>query len=415
MAFLQNCLLIWIVTHCLATSSTAAETVKIALNVPLSGAFANIGDLYVKSSRFAIDSINARGGVLRGQTLEIVPFDNKNSPQEALLILKRITDARIPFVIQGGGSHIAVPLAEAVEKHNEREPGNRILFLNEPGDQELTNEKCSFWSFMFMANAEIKMAALTDYIATRPEMKRVYLINQDYAFGHQVAGFARQMLARKRPDVTIVGDDLHPLGKVKDFSPYVAKIKSARADSVITSNWGSDMALLIRAAAASGLKANFYSYYAIGPGAPTAIGLAGADRIKMIWRWHPNLPIANERKAADVYKRRFKTEYYAMPVNNLLEMLARAIDRAGSTDPLRVAYSLEDIRIQNSMGEAWMRPEDHQLFEPLYIFTITRTNGRDIRYDMENTGLGTRTDARIETRDMLLPSRCKMKRPPRPF
>ena len=397
-----------------ATLAHAAETVKVALNMPMSGPFANIGDLYEKSSLFAIEAINQRGGVLNGRRFEIVAFDNKNSPQEALLVLKQITDRKIRFMVQGGGSHIAVPLAEAVKKHNEREPGNRLLFLDEPGDQDLTNEKCNFWTFMFMANAEIKMEALTNYIAKQKHVRRAYLINQDYLFGQQVARYARQMLARKRPDIKIVGDNLHPLGKVKDFSPYVAKIKASNADTVITGNWGADFALLIRAAASSGLDANFYSYYPIGPGAPTAMGPAGADRVKGIWRWHPNLSFETERKSADEYKRRYGLEYYAIPINNLLEMLATAINRAGSTDPLRVAYALENLRILGSMGEVWMRPDDHQLFEPLYIFTVTRVNGRDVRYDMENTGLGTRTDARIEARDMLLPTRCKMRRPPRP-
>jgi branched-chain amino acid transport system substrate-binding protein len=144
------------------------------------------------------------------------------------------------------------------------------------------------------------------------------------------------------------------------------------------------------------------------------MGPAASDKVKVIWRWHPNLPFEDERKAADAYKRRYKLEYYSMPLNNLFAMLVQAIERAGSTDALRVAYALEDIRVQNSMGEAWMRPDDHQLFEPLYIATITRVNGRDVKYDFENTGLGTRTDARIEAAEMMLPTRCKMKRPPQP-
>jgi branched-chain amino acid transport system substrate-binding protein len=398
----------------LPLQAIAADTVKVALNVALSGSFANIGELYLKSSQFAIDAINARGGVLGGHKLELVPFDNKNSPQEALLALKQITDARIPFVVQGGGSHIAVPLSEAVERHNWRQPQNRLLFLDDPGDVELAQEKCSFWTFQFTPNAEAKMQALTTYIAAQRGVRRVYLINQDYVFGQQVRQFAREMLARKRPDIQIVGDDLHPFGKVKDFSPYVAKIKAAGADVVITGNWGNDMTLLIRAAAASGLNVQFYTYYAFGPGAPTAMGASAVDRVKAIWRWHPNLPIARERQAADSYKRRFHLEYYAMPLNNVFEMLAEAIERAGSTEALGVAHALEDMRLSGSMGEVWMRAEDHQVFEPLYLFTLTRVNGKGVRYDLEGSGLGTRTDARIDAKDLMIPTRCRMQRPSGP-
>ena len=76
---------------------------------------------------------------------------------------------------------------------------------------------------------------------------------------------AKEYLKRKRPDIEIVGDDLHPIAQVKDFSPYVAKIKASGADTVITGNWGSDLSLLIKAAKDAGLTANFYTYYAATP------------------------------------------------------------------------------------------------------------------------------------------------------
>ena len=182
-----------------ATTALGEETIKVALNIPLSGPFANIGELYVNSAQFAIDDINARGGVM-GRKFEVVAFDNKNSPQDALLVLKRITDQKIPFMIQSGGSHVAVPLAEAMARHNERNPDNRLLFLDEPGDQDLNNKKCNFWTFTFMANQEVKMEALTNHLARKKDVKRVYLFNQDYLFGQQLRKHAREMLSRKRPD-----------------------------------------------------------------------------------------------------------------------------------------------------------------------------------------------------------------------
>jgi len=396
-----------------ACHAFAQDSVKVALNIPLSGPFANVGELYVKNAQFLAEQINARGGVL-GRRLEILAFDNKNSPQEALMVLKHIADRRIPFVMQSGGSHIAVPLSEAVERHNMREPDNQMLFLDEPGDQELTNEKCSFWTFMFMANAEIKMEALTNHVSRQKNIKRVYLINQDYQFGHQVRQFAREMLARKRPDITIVGDDLHPLGKVKDFSPYVAKMKSSGTDAVITGNWGQDMSLLVKAAKDAGMSAGFFTYYGLGPGAPTAMGDAAVGRVRTIWRWHKNMPLEKEQQAAQDYSRRFGLEYYGMPLTNLLEMLTKAVDKAGSTDALKVAYALEDMRIRGPLGEVWMRPDDHQLFEPLFILVPAKVDGKDVKYDMEATGIGPRTEARIEASELKLPTMCKMQRPTQP-
>src|SRR3546814_16555121 len=97
-------------------------------------------------------------------------------------------------------------------------------------------------------------------------IKKVYLINQDYSFGQGVRKVATEMIKAKRPDIQIVGDELHPVAKITDFSPYIAKIKASGADSVVTGNWGSDISLLLKAAGDAGLQANFYTFSAGGAG-----------------------------------------------------------------------------------------------------------------------------------------------------
>src|SRR5213076_1701367 len=97
----------------------------------------------------------------------------------------------------------------ALDKHNAREPARRALFLNYSAvDPALTNERCSFWHFRFDAHADMRLAALTDALRDDREVTRAYLIGQDYSFGQGFAKTARAMIAAKRPDVTIVGDEL---------------------------------------------------------------------------------------------------------------------------------------------------------------------------------------------------------------
>jgi branched-chain amino acid transport system substrate-binding protein len=386
----------------------AAETVKIALNFPLSGPFANVGDLFLKHAQLAVEEINSSGGVLSGQPIELVPFDNKNSPQEALLALQRATDMGIPFMVQGGGSHIAVPLSVAVARHNARNPDTRMLYLNHSGDLDLSNEKCSFWTFLFDSNAEMNMQVLTTQLARQSRIQRVYLINQDYVFGRQVRMLAKQMLKRKRPDVQIVGDDLHPFGKVKDFAPYVSKIRASAADAVITGNWGNDLALLVKAAGESGLNAEFYTFYGGGPGNASAMGASAIGRVKALYRWHPNIANNGAEEFANEYKKRFRLDYYGLPTRTMMGMLAKAIDRATSADPLAVARVLEGMRYGSDTGEVWMRPDDHQLAQALYVFSLVRIDGAEVKYDRENTGIGTRTDVRVEPMETLLPPNCHM-------
>ncbi len=63
------------------------------------------------------------------------------------------------------------------------------------------------------------------------------------------------------PDIKFVGEDLHPLAQTRDFAPYIAKIKAAGADTVITGNWGSDLGLFMKAANEGGYNGKIFTYY----------------------------------------------------------------------------------------------------------------------------------------------------------
>src|SRR5206468_11258836 len=217
---------------------------------------------------------------------------NKLNPQESLVQIQKAIDSGIRIVTQGNGSAVAAAISDFAAKFNERNPGKEFLFLNYAAvDPVLTNEKCNFWHFRWDANSDIKMEALTKYMKTRTNIKKIYLINQEYSFGQAVRSAARKMLSEKRPDIQIVGDEVHPLQKITDFSPYVAKIKASGADSVITGNWANDLALLVKAAADAGLQVDWYTYYAGGTGGPTAIKQANVpDRVFQISEGLPNAP-----------------------------------------------------------------------------------------------------------------------------
>jgi branched-chain amino acid transport system substrate-binding protein len=330
-----------------------------------------------------------------------------------------VIDEGIRYITQGNSSAVAGALLEAVNRHNERNPGKEIVYLNYAAvDPAYTNEKCSFWHFRFDANSDMKMESLTTYMATQKDIKKVYLLNQDYSFGHAVKKAAREMLGRKRPDIQIVGDDLHPLGQVKDFAPYVAKIKQSGADSVITGNWGNDMSLLVKAGKDAGLNVNWYTYYAGGLGTPTAMGEAAAGHVKIIAEYHSN--VANNKAAkwdADYRKQAPKgnPDFYYLRGKIMWEMFARAIAQAKSAEPKAVALALEGMKYEGDLGEVEMRKSDHQLIQPLYVLTLVKSAAKggpkEARVDMENSGLAPVTDARMEAFTSAVATSCQMKRP----
>lgn len=397
----------------LGVCAFAADTIKIGFMDPLSGPFANVGEHGAREALLAIEGVNAAGGVLGGTKFDLVTFDTKSSPQEALIALKQMTDKGIRHFFMGNGSNVAIALSDAVSKHNARNPDQSILFLNYGAvDPSLTNDKCSFWHFRFDADTDMKMQALTNYMAKQKSIKKVYLINQDYAFGQGVSRAAKAMLAQKRPDVEIVGDDLHPVGKVKDFAPYVSKIKASGADSVITGNWGNDLSLLVKAVKESGLKADLFTYYSGIVGGPTAIGQAGED-IRQVSMWHTNYGGKDSDALTEGYRKRFpdaKDDYFFLSLQNGVEMLAKAMNQAKSTDPAKVAKALEGMKHQGITGEVEMRADNHQLVQPLFISSFVKAGSKGVKYDVERTGMGFKTEGRIEAKDTALPTTCKMER-----
>ncbi len=393
-------------------SAEATETIRIAEIDAFSGAFANVGENFLAHNRMSIDAVNARGGVLRGTRLEIVPFDGKANAQDSLLALQQAIDQGIRYVIQASGSAVAGASLEAIAKHNSRYPDRAVLYLNYGAmDPALTESRCNFWHFRFIEHTHMQMEALTSAVAAQKDLKKLYLINEDYAWGQSVRQDGRDMLARKRPDIQIVGDDLHALGKVKDFAPYVAKIKASGADAVITGNWGNDLSLLIKASNDAGLQTAYFAPLAYMQGTPTAMGEAGTKRVRTVVAWHANIQPNPLEALAIEFKAKYKQDWNWLHSMWAVEMLALAIDQAGSADPLKVARALEGMKYAGATGEVWMRAEDHQLIHPLYLATFSRAGQSGVKYDAENTGYGWKTEARIEAKDTILPTTCKMERP----
>jgi branched-chain amino acid transport system substrate-binding protein len=396
----------------LAPGAIGADTIKIAYIDPLSGPFAATGENGLQQFKFAADHLNRAGGVL-GRKFEVIGYDNKVSPQEALIQLKKVIGDGISFVFQGNSSGVAHAISDAVLKHNERNPDARILYLNYSAvDPALTNEKCHYWHFRFDANSDMKMAALTDVIKANKKIKKMYIIGQDYSFGKAVAEAAVTMLKQKRPDIQIVGNELHPIGKVQDFSPYVQKIIASGADAVITGNWGADMVNLAKAANDGGLKVPFYTYYAASDGVTAAIGAAGVDRIRLVHDAHPGNP--NAPKALADYIREYKKLYPKNDINQVriqtgMNMLAAAIKQAGTLNVDKVAAALEGMEWTNSSGDrVVMRREDHQLLMPIYISVHTNKN---ITFDFDNSGFGLLLENKIDMDKATQPTTCKMQRP----
>ncbi len=406
------------------SSSVSAQPapVKLALIEGLSGGNANGGEAVFRNLVWAVELANQRGNERRGaRPLSLTRHDSKGQVEEALSALRAAIDDGAQIILQGNSSAVAAALIDAINKHNEREPGKRVLFLNYSAvDPVLTNEKCSFWHFRFDAHADMRMSALMAVLKDDPAVKSVYLIGQDYSFGQTVLREARRQLALVRPDVQIKGDELHPLLRVKDFAPYAVKIKTSGADAVITGNFSNDLTLLVKAAKEVGFGGKFYTFYGNALGAPAAIGDAGIGKVIAVADWLPNVQTSQSEVFYKAFRQRYpkpEDDYVHMRLQLMVQALAQAIDKVAAAsseralDVVAVARELAitSVTFQGQTGA--MRADDHQFQQPLVVGLMGKAGSDGIKFDVEGSGYGFRVIKTLSAIQASQPTTCVMTPP----
>lgn len=419
---------LWLVllSPALCWGQAGPAPVRVAMIEGLSGPFANTGEAVHRNLLWAVERVNQRGGIqapgtaAHGRPLRLDRYDSKGQNEDALSSLRSAIDDGAQFIVQGNSSANAAALLDAINKHNERDPARRVLFLNYSAvDPALTNERCSFWHFRFDAHADMRVAALMELVRDDRALQSVYLIGQDYSFGQAVLREARRQIGVQRPDVRIVGDELHPMARVKDFLPYAAKIRASGAQAVITGNWGSDLTLLVKAARDAGFEGKFYTFYGNALGAPAAIGDAGIGKVFAVADWLPNVQTPASEAFYQSFRQRFPRpadDYVHMRMQLMVEALAQAIERAavqrpGALDVVAVARQLEGANVSFQGQAGHMRAADHQFQQTLVVGVMDRMGAPGVKFDVEGSGFGFRVVRSISAQAAEMPSTCRMQRP----
>ncbi len=415
----------------MAMAQPSPAPIKLALIEGLSGGNANGGEAVFRNLVWAVERVNERGGVKTSagpRLLTLDRHDSKGQVEEALSSLRAAIDGGTQIILQGNSSAVAAALIEAINKHNEREPSRRVVFLNYSAvDPILTNEKCSFWHFRFDAHADMRMAALMSVLKDDKSVKSAYLIGQDYSFGQAVLREGKRQLGIQRPDVQIVGEELHPLLRIKDFAPYAAKIKASGADAVLTGNFSNDLTLLVKAAKEAGFEGKFYTFYGNALGAPAAIGEAGLGKVIAVADWLPNVQTASSEAFYQSFRARYPKpadDYVHMRMHLMVEALAQAIEKASpagqkptaatgqdAIDLIAVAAQLERANVTLQGQNGTMRAADHQLQQPLVVGVMDRQGAPGVKFDVEGSGYGFRVIKTLPAASAEQATTCRMQRP----
>ncbi len=389
--------------------------VKVALIEALSGPFANTGEAVFRNMVWAFERVSAAGAGLQAVRFKLDRYDNKGQVEEALSALRAAIDDGAQVILQGNSSAVAAALIDAVNKHNEREPARRVLYLNYSAvDPSLTNEKCSPWHFRFDAHADMRMRALMSVLAEDASLKTVYLFGQDYSFGQSVLREAKRQLPLVRSNVRVVGEELHPLGRIKDFAPYALKIKSSGAHAVVTGNWGNDLTLLVKAAREVGYEGSFYTFYGNALGAPTAMGDAGVGKVIAVADWLPNVEGPESEAFYQSFKKRFPNpadDYVHMRMQLMVLALAESAvaDKARQRlDVLATQLKLKSASVRLAGQGGFMRGDDGQFQQSLVVGVMGHVGSPGIKFGVEGTGYGFRVIKAFNSAQAQLPHTCTM-------
>lgn len=392
------------------SGALGAEPLKIGIIESLSGAQTSTGRLYASGVHYGVEQINAAGG-FNGAPIEVIEYDNAGGATEAADKFRQAAADGVHIVIQGSSSAIAGQITGDVRKHNLRNPGNEIMYMNLGAEaMELTGDKCHFYHFRFTTTAPMRVNALTNAMAEAGELgTKVYAMNQNYSWGQDMQ--AAVEAAASAAQYEVVDTVLHDVNKIQDFAPFVARIKAAAPDTVITGNWSNDLLLLMKATGDAGLDVRFGTTYLDQPG---NISNAGATALgHYIANAYVNAEetadFAETFKAAAGHYPAFVEPQGAFALGALGNALSALDFAGGEIDVTKVALALEAAQYDSPVGPISVRAEDHQTIRPVVVSKVVQ----NAPYPVEGSGMGFDIVKVVAAEEAIYPVQdsCTMKRP----
>ncbi|WP_037088497.1 branched-chain amino acid ABC transporter substrate-binding protein [Neorhizobium vignae] len=394
----------------LNTTALHAEPLKVGIIESLSGAQTSTGRLYANAVKYGVERINEAGG-FNGEPVSVTEYDNAGGAPDAADKFRKAVGDGVDIIFQGASSAIAGQLTEDVRKHNIRNPGKEVIFINLGGDaMELTGQKCQFYHFRYTATAPMRVNAMVSAMKEAGELgTKVYSINQNYSWGQDMQ--AAVAAAAEAGGYKVVDEVLHDVNKIQDFAPFVARIKSAAPDTVFTGNWSNDLLLLMKAVGDAGLDVTFATAFLDQPG-----NIANAGKTALghyIANNYDNA--ATDGKFAETYKKAtghypiFVEGHSAFALGALQQALGKVNFGGGDINVTKIALALENTTYETPLGPISVRKEDHQTIRPVVVSKVVKNP----KYPADETDMGFETVKIIAGDKAIYPVQdsCRMERP----
>jgi ABC-type branched-subunit amino acid transport system substrate-binding protein len=360
------------------------DTIKVAIIPPTSGALSQFGTDSVNGWQVAVDTVNAAGGV-DGRQVELIVKSTDGDPATTVRAAKEaVTQDGATFI----GGVVTSPENAAL---NAQLAGMGALAFNSTGqDDALTGEQCSPYSFHISPTTSMNIAALASSIASMPgDTWAIQAV--DYATGHTAAKVFTD--AAEAAGKRVVLEQYAPLNTT-DFGSYITKIKDSGADALFAPEYGADGVAFIKQADQFNLDEQLKTTVGLNMVSEPLFETLGDAIVGYYNNVGYDVNGDNELNQAfvDAYTEEHGSAPYYVPADNYLaaETLFAGIEKAGSTDPEKVAEALDDLTFDSIVGEVTLRSGDHQLLRDDYLGRVVE-DGDGLAFEILNTATAEQT------------------------
>jgi branched-chain amino acid transport system substrate-binding protein len=346
-----------------ATASAAnSKVITIGIISGFSGPYAGPGEDQWRAAQLAAEEINAKGGIM-GRQIKLVRRDDKINPGEAgKMAQDMIQNDQPDFIISANSAATILPVNDQTKK-----AGLPYIAMAQNDKITSAGERGPF-TFHEALTPTMNGRALGKWIPANLG-KRVYYLAADYAFGKD--NYAAMSKAVKEAGGTEVGVDYFPLGAT-DFSPFMAKIRAAKADVVVCISFGNDTTNLLKQIQSFGLTKEHKFFFALMDlQSDLAIGFQNLQGTYggMNFYWELADKNAQAKRFVEAYLKRWNMppSGYAGYAYSSMQLIKLGVEKAKSTEPAKFAKALEGLQYDSYKGKQWIRACDHQAFQPIFI------------------------------------------------
>ncbi|WP_247305407.1 ABC transporter substrate-binding protein [Bradyrhizobium sp. 179] len=205
-----------------APGAMAADSVKIGLALPLSGAAATYGQELQRGAEYAADLVNQRGGILGGRKIELVFEDEKGTPQGGVAAVQKLMSVGRVKAITGGTNSSVVLAESSVTK-------KRILQVNAGAQADAITDHGSPWLFQINNTVSLNSEAFNTYIIKTLKPKTVAYMGENSEFNKTVLEKLKESL--KSAGIELVSASTYD-AETNDFTSILTKIKASNPDMI---------------------------------------------------------------------------------------------------------------------------------------------------------------------------------------